>query len=355
MANSIAYGFIGQEYLFGQRVSDSNIATVREAIALSVAEHNRQANAVLTEFAEPTTDVQIRYQMANSGTLQPLDEWGNPIPVKEGASYDVGFPIQGGGTAWGDNRVTRAHMTVEEVNDYTLNAMQKDADWIKRHALAAMFDNVSWAFQDPQHGAITVQPLANGDTVEYYKMNGASSVDNHYLAQAAAIDDSNNPFPTVFSELMEHPENAGGTPVAYVPTNLVTTVTGLTNFHEVGDPDIALGIGNNQLRASFAAGIGNEVLGKVDKVWIVEWAMLPDSYLVAVPRGAEPPLAMRQYVPAELQGFFTEEHSPDGNLQEHRFIRYAGFGARNRVGAVVLRVGNASYAIPSGYDAPLAV
>ena len=62
---------------------------------------------------------------------------------------------------------------------------------------------------------------------------------------------------------------------------------------------------------------------------------------------------MRQYPSTALQGLFTENHSPDGNLHESRFIRYAGFGARNRIAALVYRIGNGSYAIPTGYTAPL--
>jgi hypothetical protein len=64
---------------------------------------------------------------------------------------------------------------------------------------------------------------------------------------------------------------------------------------------------------------------------------------------------MREYDAPELQGFFPEDHSPDGNIQEMRMIRYAGYGALNRVAAVVQRIGNGSYAIPSGYTNPLAV
>ena len=64
---------------------------------------------------------------------------------------------------------------------------------------------------------------------------------------------------------------------------------------------------------------------------------------------------MREYPAASLKGLFQEEHSPDGNLQEKRFIRYAGFGGYNRVGALIQQVGNGTYEIPSAYGAPLAV
>ena len=75
-----------------------------------------------------------------------------------------------------------------------------------------------------------------------------------------------------------------------------------------------------------------------------------------VARGASAkPLRMREYPSAALQGLFTENHSPDGNLNEYRFIRAAGFGAYNRVGAVAFHIGNAAYQIPAGYETPLAV
>lgn len=354
--NTVTYGFIGQEHLFSQRVSDDNITVVRDALAESVAEHNRQVSAIMSEIAETTTAYSARFTEPVSGTLQPLDEYGNPLPVRHGGFYDVGFPIQGGGTAWGENRVTRGLMTVEEVNDYTLAALGRDADWMKRHMLAALFDNSSWTFDDPQNGNVTVQPLANGDSVSFFRRNGTTATDNHYLAQANAIGNSDNPFPTIYSELMEHPSNAGAEVVAYVPSNLVSTIQALTAFDEVRDPDILAGSGSDQLIGSIDRGFGDELLGKANKVWVVEWSQLPDSYMLAVARGSSrPTLWMREYPVASLQGLFQEEHSPDGNLQEHRFIRYAGFGAYNRVGALVYRVGNGSYAVPTGYDAPLAV
>jgi len=64
---------------------------------------------------------------------------------------------------------------------------------------------------------------------------------------------------------------------------------------------------------------------------------------------------MREYEATELQGFFTETASPDGNLQEMRMLRMCGFGVSNRVGALVYQVGNGTYQIPTGYSTPLAV
>ena len=84
---------------------------------------------------------------------------------------------------------------------------------------------------------------------------------------------------------------------------------------------------------------------------------MPDNYIVAVAVDADPVVAMREYPVASLQGLFRENHSPDGNHAETRFLRYAGFGAQNRIGAAVYQVegGDTTYDIPTGYSTPLPV
>ena len=358
---TIAYGFIGLEHLFSTRVQQAGPARVFTAIQESADEHNRVVNALMASLVEQTTVPQEQFELPAGGTLQPLDEWGNPLPVKHSGSYQVGYPIQGGGTAWGTNRVSAAHMTVQETNREVVEAQTKDADWLRRHILAALLDKSSWTFNDkigPNGskglGSITIQPLANGDSVVYLRTGGSSSTDSHYLGQADAIDDSHNPFPTIYDELMEHPSNSGPV-VVYVATTLTTSIEALANFVPVTDPDLRIGADSDELVGSLALGFGDEVLGKVDKCWIVEWKALPDDYMIAHAQGAGAVLKMREYVPTELQGLFPEEHSPDGNRKEMRMIRYAGFGVSNRVGAVCYYIGNATYPTPAAYDAPLAV
>jgi hypothetical protein len=330
-------------------------------IAASLAEYNRQVNALMMGMVQRTTDYQVRVKLPGAGTLQPLDENGNPLPVREEGYYDVAFPIQGGGTAFGANRVARALMTVDEANRRTLESMRRDKDWLRRHVLAALLDNTTWTYADEEHGNLTIQPLANGDTVTYLRRGGAVSTDTHYLAQAASIDDSNNPFDDIYDELIEHPSNADPV-VVYVPTNLKSSIVGLTAFVEVGDPDLQYGGSVTLIQGrpgqfdNTIRGFGDAVLGKVEKCWIVEWKALPNNYMIAHARGAaESVLKMREYPAPELQGFFMEQHSSDGNLNETRMIRYAGLGVHNRIGALVYRIGNGSYGIPAGYETPLAV
>jgi len=356
MANLNSYGFVSYEDIAGQRVAAGNVRIVDEAIRASVTEHNRQVAAVLAELAESTTQPYRRYKIGGGGSLQPLDEWGNPKVVRDEGQYDVAFPIQGGGTAWGDNRVSRAMMTVQDADRYTLNALRRDADWVKRHVLAALLDNTSYTFLDPQDdiGSLTVQPLANGDAVTYLKKDGTTAADTHYYAQAAAIADATNPFPTLKTELSEHMGNEGPY-VAYVASGLRSSIQGLANFIDENDADVDPGVMAPRLLRRVDRGFGDEVIGYVDGVYVVEWSFLPAGYGFMVARGATtPPLAMREYESAALRGLFTENHSPDGNLNEYRFIRYAGFGALNRTAALAFQIGNGVYQIPTGYATPLA-
>jgi hypothetical protein len=355
-ANAVAYGFVGLQHLFAERTATVGESTIYAAVQQSAAEYTRQVNAMLAGLAQRETRYKFRYYLAGSGTLQPLDEWGNPLPVRPAGYYDVALPIQGGGTAFGDNRITRALMTVEEANRRTLHAMSMDANWLKRHMMAALLDKTTWTYADPEQGDLVIQPLANGDTVTFQRMNGSASTDNHYIAQAAAIADATNPYPVIYNELAEHPGNSGPY-VAYIASNLRTTTEALALFEPVGDPDIVLGADSNRLVGQLDRGIGHEVLGKVGKLWVIEWQDLPDNYIIGHARGTAPILGMREYPAAALQGLFTENHSPDGNLMEARFLRYAGFGVLNRVGAVAYFVsaGDTTYDNPTGYSAPLAV
>lgn len=355
MPNTLAYGFVGLERLASERVVTVGVDRIFSAITESAAEHNRQIDAMLSNLVARTTLHQEMFMLPGAGTMQPLDDKGNPKVVEEYGHYTVAYPIQGAGTAWGDNRVSRALMTVEEANRHTVENIKRDADWMIRHILASVFNNTAWVFTDKEFGALTVQPLANADAVTYVRVGGAAAVDTHYLFQAAAIADATNPFPTIYDELMEHPSNSGPV-VVFVATSLKTSIQALTNFIPASDPDITLGVASDRLGSLIERGYGEEVLGKVDKCWIVEWRRLPAGYMFAQAMGAGPIVKMREYPVAALQGLFTENHSPDGNHAEYRMIRYAGFGVANRIGALCMQIGAGAYAIPAAYaNIPLAV
>lgn len=367
--NAVAYGFLGIQDLFSQRVQAAGPQRIYTAITESLAEYTRITNNIMGSWIETTEIAQEQYELPAGGTLQPLDEWGNPLPVQPSGNYQVGYPIQGGGTAFGTNRITRAMLTVDEANRLTVNAMMQDKDWILRHALAALLTNTAWTYNDKLGpggykglGNISIQPLANNDSVTYVRVGtGLAATDNHYVAQAANISDAANPFMNIRNLLIEHPSNSGPF-VCYLASNLLTQVQALTEFIENPRDNVIYSANANQLDLAGVdmatiLGPGKEILGKTksSNIWLVDTPILPSGYAVTIALGSAPVLKMREYPAPELKGFFGEMHSDDGNQLLSRFIRYAGFGVANRVAAVVLQVGNASYQIPSAYTAPLAV
>lgn len=354
MANVVLYGFLDLQSVFAQRVTDDMIPVVNAAVDRSIAEHNRQMNALINLFVTRTTRFQERYTTPGNETLQPGDENGRYLPTKGGGSYDVAYPLQFAGTAWGANRTARLKMTVEEVNNQLAAKMNADKRWVRNHILAALLADATWTFTDKEHGALTIQPLANGDGTLFSMLSGsdAGADDSHLLGQAGAIANDANPYPTIYDELMEHPEN-GGEVIAFIPNGLRATTEALTNFKEAIDPDITPGLSSDRLTGSLGVPVPGVVLGKVDRVWVVEWKVLPASRIVAVTTDGERPVAMREQPEPELQGFQRIGTRSDVPYSEDQYERQAGFGIRNRVGAVVMEIGDASYDTPTGWASPL--
>jgi hypothetical protein len=354
MANTVTYGFYDLQSVFSQRVTDSMIPTINTAIDRTIAEHNRQSNALFNLLVRQTTQYKLRYRTPGSETLQPGDENGRYLPTQGGSTYDVAFPLQFAGTAWGANRTARIKMTVEEVNNILAQKLLADIRWRRNHILATLFASASWEFTDKEHGALTIMPVANGDSQVYAIQAGTDSgaTDDHLYKQAAAIADATNPFPTIYDELMEHPEN-GGEPIAFISSSLRATTEALATFKEYGDPDITVGIGNDRLTGRLGVSVPGTVIGKADKVWIVEWKSLPAGYGFAVTSGGEPVIGARQQPEPELQGFQRIGSRQEVPFTEDQYERQEGYGIWNRVGAVPFRIGNASYAVPTGYSVPM--
>lgn len=344
----IAYGFLDLEQVFARRVNEVGVDIVTRAVDLTLQEHNRQVDALLSTLVNRTTVAKERLRIPGQSELQPLDEWGNPRPTSEYLYVDVGYPIFSAGNAIGQNRIARALMTVQELNDEVVRIQAEDVRWLRRQLLAAILDNQAYPFVDAQFGTITVYPLANGDTQKYPFVGGVVGPDNHYLA-ISALNDTNNPFRTIYSMLAEHPGNQLPY-VALIANNLRGAVESLSSFIPMDDPDVLRGANQAEVSRPFPTPLVDEPLGKVGGMWVGVLRALPDNYIVAFAR--DPLVAMRQYDAPELQGL-TREQEDDMGLTFIRFIRHAGFGVWNRTGGVVCYVGDTTYVVPSGYDAPL--
>lgn len=365
MANQVVYGFQELVDVFDNRVADANMQEVNDAVTTAFAFHNQQMNALLDLFVQRTTRAKIRFNHPFTTRSQPLDEYGVPRPVKGAASYDCTFPLQRAGNALGWTYEASAHVTVQDVNNRVLSIQMGDMRWVFDHILAALFLDDGWSYADDDDdvGTLTVEGLANGDSYVYNSFAGGDTgaTDTHILAQANTIGSgSDNPYPTIYSELAEHSENGSGPIIAFIPTGLKATTIALGTFNAVRDPNISPGSGSDTLVGSLGVAVpggDSAILGYEDsKVWIVEYPRMPANYIVAVAAGGTPPLGMREPEVAALRGFAEVPAEMDRNpfpFMRRTWIRRAGFGGWNRVGAVAYRIGSGSYAVPTNYTSPM--
>ena len=348
MPNAIPYGFYRLADLENQRISEVGVSRVETAVRQSIDEHNRNLNAMLNVFVRKTTDYKIKYSLPGATRLQLGDEDGRARKVKTFGQYEVGFPLRHFMIAWGANWVTRKKMTVAQAAAAVNTLLSADTRTVRDGILISLFDNTGYTFADPVYGNLAVKGLANSDSVVYNVITGADTgtTDSHFLAQTGAAIT----LATVqanYTELTEHPEN-GGEVVMWVPSNQRSAVEAMTGFVPKSDSNVQLGTAQNQLVGSPPVAGPGEVFGYVGHTWMYEWRQLPSDYCVSIATEGEKPLAMREDPETDLRGFRPAEERNDFPYWENQYVHRFGIGAWNRVGATVIRINNASYAIPTG-------
>lgn len=357
----IAFGFVDLRAYMRNRIVDvpGLQQKIREAIDRTVARHNEEANAFLSTLSVPVSVAKERYIMPGGGKMQRIGADDNPLPQVAYRGVDVGYPIRGYGDAMGTNRIARQMITVQDANDMMQETRIRDKNELIDEMLAAIFTKEYYQFEDmPTRGLsgtgeVTIKGLASGDGDLFLTDRGRNvKTDNHYFAQAEAMSAAANPLPSLRRAITEHGPNPDATVVVYVASDLVSGIENLPGFVERTDPQLIYSQNRDRLSNVPGRGVGDEVVGRVDRCWIIEAERLPDGYMVAHLQGS-PVLGQREYPATALRGLFIEEHTVDGNHKETRHLRYTGFGARNRVAAAVMQIGSAEYVTPDTYAAPL--
>lgn len=340
-----------------------------DAQTVTLQQHNEDISRLIGIFATPiTTNQRSIKTAATGGRSQPLGEHGRPLPRKGGGYYITGHPLNKSGTAEAFTFWASEQMTVQDYADSFSTMLGDDAVWVRDQMLAGLFYNgAGYTFVDEAAGeSVTVFGLANGDSVTFDKATG-NATDDHYSAQAAAIDDSNNPLDALYTEINEHQANAGRV-VAFISSGLEATVSLVTGFAPLNTQiiNVVPAASASQEDPLFAPSLNLPLpstmrhIGTYKNMPVVVWNNIPPgpsstNYIIPVAVDADrKPLAFRQYPQAGLQGLINVgEPMARFPYQQTNYVRAAGFGGLNRVGAAVARIGNASYAAPTGYSVPL--
>ena len=345
------------EYVYnatqGQRV-------IYDAVLKYLETVNAELEKALSVFVdESTSDHKRRYKLPGGGTLQRRGPDGRYGSVKAYGQWDVAFSLEDFGAQVAGNDVDMAYMTVADLDRHIQTVVTQNVGTVRYEMLKRILNNVQTTFVDDKWGSLSIEPLANGDTVTYPPVLGSESeaTDSHYLESnyaASAISDTNNPFATIRDELEEHfgTQTGGSSILVFVNNAQRAKIEALSDFDAVPFSYIRPGQ-DTDLPINLPAGTPGSLMGTCSGVIIAEWRWIPANYMVGIHLDAPKPLIRRVDDPATglgtgLQLVAEDEEYPfKGSFWRNRF----GFGAGNRLNGVVLELGvGGTYSIPSGYS-----
>lgn len=331
---------------------------VYDATQVLLTQYNTDLQAAMSVFVESeTTDHKWRYKLPGGGRLSRRGGQAQSAAGKAYGSWDVAFPLEDFGRQVAGDDVTLAYMTMQEYNRHLDTVLIQDQNTVRFEMLRALLNSTQGTFIDPDKGTLSIERLANGDTVTYPPVLGSETeaTENHYLESgytAASISDTNNPFATIRDEIEEHfGASTGGENIVVFINNAQTAVsTDLTDFDEVVDTFVRAGTNRDVPNA--LPNVPGRILGRCSGVWVVEWRWMPANYMFGLHLDAPKPLMMRvdpveTGLPRGLALVSTDSTYP---MQAAHYRHRFGFGAGNRLNGVVMELGTGgTYTVPTAY------
>lgn len=361
----VIYGALGLPENDRSLVRNIGEQVVYDAAQEFIRRHNEDLESAARIFIETTTeDHKDYYKLPGGGRLQRLRNRSRAAAVRAGGQWDVAFPLEEFGSAFEIDRKSFAMMTVQQMANELATQRTMDVSTIRWEVLASLFSNTTRSVVDEwpvSKGTLTIQPLANGDSVLYPPVIGGDSddfaADNHYLVSnytSANISDTNNPYVTIRKELEEHfgTPTGYGNIVVFIHTDEVAITEDLTDFVEVTDIGISPGNDTDTVNGMPDIPSSARLIGRVSGVWVAEWRYIPSGYLLAVDADAPPPTRMRVHR-AEYglaQGFNLAAEDERHPIMTRHYEHDFGIGVGNRLNGVVMQLkASGSYDIPSRY------
>lgn len=333
---------------------------VFDAATAYVEQINADLMAAMSLFVQtPTPDYKWMYRLPGGGRMEKRGIGATGGATRPYGSWEVALPLEDFDNQIAADRVDWAYMTVGEMQLYLDNIQTRYINAFRYEMLLKLFKNTNTTFVDRLKGSLTVVPLANGDTVTYPPKMGSESeaTDNHYLESGYAatnITDTNNPYETIYEELVEHfDDRTGGESVLVLINQAEAPETkALTDFDEVPDKDIRSG-DNVDIPQNLPMAPGR-ILGKVSNCWVSQWRWMPANYMIGIHLEAEPPLGMRvdppeTGLPSGLS--VVPGAMPLSPLEGSEWTARFGLGVVNRLNGVVMELGTGgTYTIPTAYS-----
>ena len=340
----------------GQRV-------IWDAVQAFIAEQNAALNAVTAVFVERSTeDYTQRYKLPGGGMLQRRGGLTQSAATKYNAGWDVSFPIEEYGDQIAGDEVSMAYMRAGDLARHIETVTIRNTNTVRWELLRALFGNAARTWADPYGTTadLTIQPLANGDSVTYPPIAGATdgATEDHYLVAGyatASISDSNDPVAGIaVPELEQHfGMQTGGSPIAvFMGTTMRNKIEGLAAVVDV--PDRYISPGDDTATPTMTpAALPGRTFGRHTKgAWLQEWPGIPDDYLLAIHLEAAPPLLRRRDPQATglPEGLALVSNDTEYPFRAAHWRHRFGFGVGNRLNGVIIQCkASGNYDIPTAY------
>jgi hypothetical protein len=330
-----------------------------DAIAAYVARVNAEAASAYSVFVQETTaNYKERFKLPGSGYMQEITPDQKPDAVKSYGSWDVAYPLRNYADAVNGSLVSRAYMTVQELEAQTIGIVNRSVNTMRRELLRALLYKEDETFVDPLWGSLTVKGLASGsgDSVLYPPVLGSmtEAVRQRYNGAnyvTASISDTNNPYATIQDALVADfgQQQGNSNIVVFINTAEKAKTIALTDFDPLNDRFVVPGANINQL-SNLPAAMPGTIIGRTNGCWVVEWPFIPATYMLGVHLDAPAPLKKR-IDPADtglgdgLRLVAEDEEYPfKSSFWQNRF----GFGCGNRLnGYAMFLTASTTYTSPT--------
>ena len=324
-----------------------------DAIQAYVARVNAEAAAAYGVFVQETTaNYKERFKLPGSGYMQEISPDQKPDAVKSYGSWDVAYPLRNYADAVNGSLVSRAYMTVAELEAQTIGIVNRSVNTMRRELLRAMLYKADEPFVDPLWGSLTIKGLATGsdDGILYPPVLGSmtEAVRQRYLGSGyvtASISDTNNPYKTIQDALVADfgQQQGNSNIVVFINTAEKAKTIALTDFDPLNDRFVVPGANINQL-SNLPASLPGTIIGRTNGCWVVEWPFIPAVYMLGIHLDAPAPLKKRiDPVDTGLGDGLRlvaedEEYPFKASFWQNRF----GFGCGNRLNGFAMFLDNSS-------------
>lgn len=365
MADHLLYRLSEIDTTAYQYVRQLDTGVLYDAVTRYMQTVMQAAQAARSIFVDmDTSNYKELVQFPGGGVLDESTPDSTPLPVQANGGYDTAYPLYHYQNSIRINMVKFRKMGLTEFERHIDTIISRYNSRMRLDIMYALFQNTTQTFKDELWGSLTLQPLANGDSVEY-PAYGATidprTVDNFVVSgyTAANISDTNNPVQTA-QDYFETQFGAftGGAPVyCYINSAQTAKVRALTDFVPVettGVSDVTSFIerltGFTELPSP-----NGKVLGTVNGAVVSQLSDIPANYMLSVHPGEPKPLVRRidpieQGLSADLELVNGEPESRDGTMFSNYQARF-GIGVRNRLnGHVIQFKASGQYEVPTAYE-----